>query len=109
MTDTEKADLAISLMRRGMGKILDWPYSLTNGVYPFSESQRWLKAKEVLDCIVELVGECGPDTEWYREFSLLTGEHTILTDEGWEPACAYSQEELKTFAIDEVNAPEDKS
>ncbi len=26
----------------------------------------------------------GPDRGWYRDYYLLTGEHMILTDEGWE-------------------------
>lgn len=45
-----------------------------------------------------------PDAKWFKEYFSLTGEHMILTEEGWEPGGArevYQPGEV----LDEVNAP----
>jgi hypothetical protein len=55
-----------------------------------------------------------PDATWYRDYYVLTGEHMILTDEGWCPGMekqALIDEYLEdgeatdTLILDEVNAP----
>ncbi len=45
-----------------------------------------------------------PDKTWFQEYFSLTGEHMILTDEGWETGGAreiYQPGEV----LDEINAP----
>lgn len=49
-----------------------------------------------------------PDKNWFRDLYLLTGDHMVLTDEGWEPAYVvkmYRNEDPTWEPIDEVNAP----
>lgn len=46
------------------------------------------------------------DPEWWRDYYLFTGEHMILTDEGWEPGdCKESLMEDEAEILDEINAP----
>lgn len=50
-----------------------------------------------------------PDSDWFREYFELTGEHMILSDEGWE--CGSSKQSyLDEFGpdsiLDEINALE---
>jgi hypothetical protein len=45
-----------------------------------------------------------PDEKWFQEYFALTGEHMVLTEEGWIPGkdkAAHRPEEI----LDEVNAP----
>lgn len=108
MTETEKANLAIDLIRRGLSEVEKWPARLCRDEYPsrLGESMRWQKAKEVLDDFANLMDEHGPDPEWYRDFCLLSGDHYQLTEEGWEPALdlAGSGDDPPEI-MDEVNVP----
>jgi hypothetical protein len=52
--------------------------------------------------------EEGPtgDPQWWRDYFLFTGEHMILTDEGWEPGDAKAscvEDEIEIH--DEINVP----
>lgn len=55
--------------------------------------------------------EVAPDVEWFHDYYLLTGDHMICTDEGWEPGeNKQSYQDNPDYdddgIIDEVNAPE---
>ena len=88
----------------------------------FADHEREIKtATALLDRFVELYGEVplegtmiGTGLKLWRDFYEWTGDHMILTDDGWEPGEAkeiYEQmaadEELpiSTLIHDEVNAP----
>lgn len=45
-----------------------------------------------------------PDSTWFRDLYLYTGDHMVLTDEGWCPADAFDFSEGEILY--EVNAPE---
>lgn len=53
-------------------------------------------------------GETAPDETWYRDLFELTGDHMILTEEGWVPG-SLKQQYLDQYGIyalrGEVNAP----
>lgn len=61
-----------------------------------------------------LCDDRAPDTTWWRELFVLTRQHMILTDEGWEPGenrWTYLEEweQHPNWAnpiLDEVNGPE---
>ena len=53
-----------------------------------------------------LADDTAPDTEWWKDLFLLTGEHMILTEEGWEPGSGKSlYVENEQEILDEVNVP----
>lgn len=68
------------------------------------------KAMSLLERAADrLSDDTSPDVEWWTDWFELTGEHMILTDEGWEPGSIKAEliEEYGFEAIlDEVNAPE---
>jgi hypothetical protein len=48
-----------------------------------------------------------PDGRWWRDYFVLTGDHMILTDEGWESGDSKeSYADAPDSILDEVNAPE---
>jgi hypothetical protein len=50
-----------------------------------------------------------PDVDWFKDFFTLSGDHMILSDEGWECGSAkqsYIDEFGPDSILDEVNAPE---
>jgi hypothetical protein len=50
-----------------------------------------------------------PDSTWWKDYFALTGDHMILTDEGWESGAgkaAYIAEDADWKPLDEVNAPQ---
>lgn len=62
--------------------------------------------------------ETTPDKDWFKDFYLLTGEHMVLTDEGWEfgaskeDIIAWAEEDARRSGVeyedpilDEINAP----
>ena len=49
-----------------------------------------------------------PNEAWCRRLYGITGEHMVLTDEGWEPAEVFDPADLPDIK-DEVNAPEGKA
>ena len=72
-------------------------------------------ATDLLDRIVACV-EDHPisDTSWWRDYYLFTGQHMILTDEGWEDGSskqsyldmeAEHPEYAENSILEEVNAP----
>jgi hypothetical protein len=79
----------------------------------------------LLDRFVEVYGEVplrgsmiGPGVKLWRDYYEWTGEHMILTDEGWEPGevkqsyVDMAEAEglpLSSFIQDEVNAPKEDS
>jgi hypothetical protein len=66
------------------------------------------KAMDLLERASEMFEYRAPDLGWWKEYLLLTGEHAILTEEGWEhPASrlTYLQEDPDWEPLDEVNAP----
>ena len=68
--------------------------------------------RSLLARAAEFCTENAPDREWFRDYYLLTGEHMILTDEGWcWGSCKesllkdYPNEKPEDIILDEVNAP----
>lgn len=45
-----------------------------------------------------------PDKDWFRDLYLLTGEHAVLTDEGWIPGVEKHLVSPDNI-LDEINAP----
>jgi hypothetical protein len=68
------------------------------------------KAMDLLDrAAAQLADARAPDATWWKEYFLLTGEHMVLTDEGWEPGevvPSYLEEDATWMPLDEVNAPD---
>lgn len=65
---------------------------------------------EPLDLVKRAADHCSdnpPDREWFRDLYLITGDHMVLTDEGWEPGNV-KDELIKEYGadaiLDEVNA-----
>ncbi len=65
-----------------------------------------------LAVVADLRGEDPPDKDWFRQYFLLTGDHMVLTEEGWIPAACNT----KAFTgfdpaevLEEVNAPREAS
>ena len=54
-------------------------------------NQTVFSAVSLLERAAEYLGDNPPDTDWFRDYYLLTGDHVILTDEGWEPASCKEQ------------------
>lgn len=71
-------------------------------------------ALDLLDRAANDMEDRSPDSTWLRDFFVLTGDHMILTDEGWESG-EVKQDYLDTWQkdhpswsnpiLDEVNAP----
>ena len=67
------------------------------------------KAMDLLDRVVSAETPA-PDPKWFREYFLLTGQHMICTEEGWEDGSAKqsyidSNDGDASIILDEVNAP----
>lgn len=78
-----------------------------------TQDERLELATDLLNRAADDMEDRSPDTTWLRDYFTLTGEHMILTDEGWEPGDA-KQTYLDDWAkhpqwsdpiLDEVNAP----
>lgn len=94
-----------------------------NGVKPASRG-KWVafadfkaKADLMLDLLqraADNMEDRAPDARWLEEYFGLTGEHMILTDEGWEPgevkptyqeqALAAGETDANAYIYREVNA-----
>ena len=75
---------------------------------PLGVYDKYRAAMDLLDRAAVVLEERPQDTNWLRDFYLLTGDHMILTDEGWESGEAKDNviEQFGNDAIyDEVNAP----
>jgi hypothetical protein len=69
-------------------------------------------AMALLERAAWVCSESAPDREWFKDYYLLTGDHMILTDEGWcSGLCKdsllrdYPYEKPQVVILDEVNAP----
>lgn len=106
MTAEEKCTLALSLLRRCGGvceKLADNLAKSASHTEGKSVLETRLDAAErYLEHAYELVGEFGPDTEFWRDAYLLDGRHAVLTEEGWEPVFENSDFEGIEI-LDEVN------
>jgi len=88
-----------------------WDGLVTNAVA--AERERCAKLMNLLERAAKWM-EGAPDKVWWREYFLLTGEHMILTEEGWEAGTLkweYEQqakadgEDIEDWILDEVNGP----
>lgn len=74
-----------------------------------TESETLKKAMDLLDRAADhLADSPAPDATWWKELFQITGEHMILTEEGWESGegkSAYLTEGDDNPILDEVNAP----
>jgi hypothetical protein len=74
---------------------------------PLGLYDRYRAAVDLLDRAAVVLEEHPPDVSWLRDFYLLTGDHMILTDEGWQSGDGKNSviEQFGNDAIyDEVNA-----
>ncbi len=67
---------------------------------------------DLLARAAEFFEEAGPDSKWFHDYFLLTGDHMILLDDGWcSGECkndilkSYPNEKEEDIILDEVNAP----
>ncbi len=61
--------------------------------------------KQAADYIGDTEGV--PPNDWWKRYFMFTGEHMILTDEGWEPAeakASYLKDDPDWKPLDEINA-----
>ena len=79
--------------------------------------EKLAKAMDLLDRAAERIADSpAPDERWWLDLFALTGQHMILTDEGWEPGeskQSYLDEwakepEYSNPILNEVNAPDTK-
>lgn len=68
----------------------------------------FLAMANLLKRAAQKLGDNPPDSEWFRDFYLITGEHMVLTEEGWQ-AGAEKQSLIDEYGADyiqdEVNVP----
>ena len=68
--------------------------------------EKYDKAMDLLERVAVYI-ERSPDTNWWRDYFLLTGDHMICTDEGWQPGEAKASligEYGDDYILEEVNA-----
>jgi hypothetical protein len=78
--------------------------TLSHVVYRFRKGEAE-KAFDLLERAVGMMEHAAPDKTWFEEYFALTGEHMILTEDGWTEGAAkpdYLPEEI----LAEVNAPQ---
>lgn len=109
MNVQERADLAVSLLRRAGNAI----YECANNIEDIYDNYKvrpeggtpadgkLAAAMVCLEAISDLVSDRPPDETWWRDYFLLTGEHMILTDEGWVPPYMVDPQ---SEVLEEVNA-----
>jgi hypothetical protein len=66
---------------------------------------RLIHAMDLLERAEPKFEDGGPDVDWHRDFFLLTGDHMICTDEGWQPGDTEPRPDADEILC-EVNAPE---
>lgn len=69
-----------------------------------SLEERNTKAMDLLERVLPMLEHSAPDKTWFKDFFALTGEHAILTDEGWQTDVTRDDFENDEI-LDEVNAP----
>jgi hypothetical protein len=109
MTIEQKAALAISLMDRAsdqIHKVADMMRPMTYGA-----DSTLKRSLELLDSIHCLIDEHAPDGKWFKDYFTLTGDHMVLTEEGWELGEDIYAElpANRPEILDEVNAPTAKA
>lgn len=106
MNDQQKAELACRLMERATGCV-----ARMAGLIRHSRQRpanKLNRAMTALEHLLDMVDEEAPDAEWWPDYYKLTGQHMILTEEGWEPgehAKYYLESDPKWEPLDEVNQP----
>lgn len=98
--EKERLEKAYDLLKRA--RVNDYVYSQ-------------LTTEEEIDTalmiVEDLVGDIGPDINWWKDFYLYNGDHMHLTEEGWAPA------EMNTFeytgyapmeVLEEINKPSEE-
>jgi hypothetical protein len=78
--------------------------TLSHVVYRFRKGEAE-KAFDLLERAVGMMEHAAPDKTWFEGYFALTGEHMILTEDGWTEGAAkpdYLPEEI----LAEVNAPQ---
>ncbi len=106
MNAKDKAALAIALIERAAHEVPKFAETLRTASY-LPDEQKFNRAMTVLEHLGELF-EHAPDPDWWRDFHLLTGQHMILGEEGWEPGeckAAYLAEDPEWEPLDEINIP----
>lgn len=111
MTEEQRADLAVSLIERAAAGVLLFARELRDSTLrPVGRTAAGCKlerAMQALEGLNEML-EVAPDVKWHRDHALLTGDHWVLTDEGWMPAEHNSPEVIgddePCEVLDEVNA-----
>jgi hypothetical protein len=106
MTDEEKTELAITLVERSAPIIPEFAKVIR-------ESQAMTQSKlsrclDFLNAISDFY-DYGPDKTYLRDLYLVTGDHMVLTEEGWIPAASNTFQETgddPMEVLDEVNKPE---
>lgn len=118
MTIEETTRLAIDMLRRCEGQIdrLADDIESSEATIETDANKQW-QCKRALEAVKALAnhvidGERPPDNNWWRDYFRLSGDHVVLTEEGWEPASIYkSQPELRAEMaasggfLEELNAP----
>lgn len=112
MTDKEKAAMAIGLIERCSTIPETFANSIRSGVWYTSEKTHDQliidRSIQFVDAISEFLDEA-PDDNFFRDLFVLTGDHMVLTEEGWITAESNTDEETNgepSEVLDEVNAPE---
>lgn len=82
---------------------------------PFAFAEAFAKEQlapviPLLERAAEFCSDNPPDKDWFRDYFLFTGDHMILTDEGWEPGNLIEQirkdnDDPEWEPDDEINAP----
>ena len=97
MTDAIKATMRNLLLRAGVSQ------------ETLSEIDNDNSLCVALEVVVDMLAEGpSPDSSWWKERYEVTGEHVVLTEEGWMPAEMNTVEhtgEEPVEVLDEVNAP----
>jgi hypothetical protein len=74
-----------------------------------TKDEQLQKAMDLLERASEKLSEQPPDNTWWRDYFMLTGEHMICTEEGWQTGSC-KQELISEYGddhiLDEVNKPQ---
>lgn len=108
MNDKEKADLAIDLIYRAKDEMVKFADAMKNSQFyredKTTEQLKFDRCMGLIDHLMEFgFFEQAPDENWFPDYYSLTGDHMVLTEEGWLPADQNTREEpMEVF--DEVNS-----
>jgi hypothetical protein len=112
MTDEQKAELSIDLIDRAKDELSRFAEAMR--AYPGKPQGKTVaqaqfdRCMDLLDKLMEFgFFDPAPDENWFRDYYTLTGDHVVLTEEGWIPADQNTVEvtgEEPMEIFDEVNA-----